>query len=61
MKISFVVLPNGRVKSVNISTGMGGAMASCVQGKVARWTLGKPKITGPVYYGPFYVRFYPRN
>lgn len=60
-KISFMVLPNGRVRNVIISTGMGSAMKSCVSGKVARWHLGKPKIYSPVFYGPFYVRFYPRN
>lgn len=61
VKISFVVLPGGRIKGVTITTGMGATMKSCVQTTVARWTLGKPKIAGPVYYGPFYVRFYPRN
>jgi len=61
VKISFVVLPNGRVKGVTISTGMGAAMKSCVQSTVARWILGKPKIAGPVHYGPFYVRFHPRK
>ncbi len=61
VRISFVVMPNGRVKSVNVSTGMGGSMKSCVRSTVARWTLGKPKISGPVYYGPFSVKFHARN
>jgi hypothetical protein len=61
VKISFVVLPSGRIQSVNITTGMGSAMKSCVRNTISRWTLGKPKISGPVYYGPFYVRFYPKN
>lgn len=61
VKISFVVQPNGRVQGVSVSTGMGRAMKSCVQSRVARWHLGKLKLANAVHYGPFYVRFHPKH
>jgi len=57
VKISFMIMPNGRVSSVNVVSGMGGAIVSCVKGKVRRWHLGN--VPNQVFYGPFVVRFTP--
>lgn len=57
VKISFIIMPNGRVSSVNVRSGMGGSIISCIQGKVSRWHLGK--VPSQVFFGPFTVRFTP--
>ena len=57
VKISFMIMPNGRVSNVNVVSGMGGSIVSCVKGKVRRWHLGK--VPNQVFYGPFSVRFTP--
>ncbi len=57
VKISFMIMPNGRVSNVSVVSGMGGSIVSCVKGKVRRWHLGK--VPNQVFYGPFVVRFSP--
>lgn len=57
VKISFMIMPNGRVSNVGVVSGMGGSIVSCVKGKVRRWHLGK--VPNQVFYGPFVVRFTP--
>ncbi len=57
VKISFMIMPNGRVSNVSVVSGMGGSLVSCVKGKVRRWHLGK--VPNQVFYGPFVVRFSP--
>ena len=57
VKISFMIMPNGRVSNVSVVSGMGGSIVSCVKGKVRSWHLGK--VPNQVFYGPFAVRFTP--
>lgn len=57
VKISFMIMPNGRVSNVSVVSGMGGSIVSCVKGKVRGWHLGK--VPNQVFYGPFVVRFTP--
>lgn len=57
VKISFMIMPNGRVSNVSVVSGMGGSIISCVKGKVRGWHLGK--VPNQVFYGPFVVRFTP--
>ncbi|MDY0000351.1 MAG: AgmX/PglI C-terminal domain-containing protein [Polyangia bacterium] len=56
-QISFVIMPNGRLSNVNVSSGLGGGMVGCLQSKVASWHLGT--IPSQIFYGPFSVRFTP--
>jgi hypothetical protein len=57
VKISFIIMPNGRVSNVNVISGMGGSLVSCIKGRVRRWHLGK--VPNKIFYGPFSVRFTP--
>lgn len=57
VKISFIIMGNGRVSNVNVVSGMGGSIISCIRSKVGRWHLGK--VPSQIFYGPFSVRFTP--
>lgn len=57
VRISFIIMPNGHVSNVNVVSGMGGSIISCVRSKVGRWSLGK--VPSQIFYGPFSVRFTP--
>jgi len=57
VRISFIIMPNGHVSNVNVVSGMGGSIVSCIRGKVGRWNLGK--VPNQIFYGPFSVRFTP--
>jgi hypothetical protein len=56
VKISFVIMPNGRLSNVNVESGMGGGIVSCVKGLVGNWALGN--IPSQVFY-QFSVNFTP--
>lgn len=57
VRIGFVVLPNGRVSNVTVTSGMGGAVVSCIQGRVTSWQL--VQVPHQVFIQPFSVRFTP--
>ena len=57
VRISFMIMPNGRVSGVRVQSGMGGSIIGCIKGKVGRWHLGS--VPTQIFYGPFSVRFTP--
>ncbi len=57
VKVSFMIMPSGRLTSVKVVSDMGLFMIRCVRDKVLRWNLGK--VPKSVFYGPFAVRFTP--
>ncbi|MFH2008030.1 MAG: AgmX/PglI C-terminal domain-containing protein [bacterium] len=60
-RISFVIQPNGRVRGVRLRSDLGGSVTSCLRAEVSRWHLGKLNIQAEVFYGPFMVKFTPRD
>jgi hypothetical protein len=56
VKVSVVIMPNGKMSNVNAESGMGGGVAECIKGRVGSWSVGN---VGKQAFYTFTLQFAP--